>query len=106
MHLAREELWLCSFAPAGNQIYCPIGHQIWGPLGKQNLCPNFALTAAKFVFSNSGNLNLGQRQISQSPYLALNAHSGNEWRKIPVLTRMTFTAFQGVAFTVDGIKVV
>src|SRR6218665_363664 len=40
---------------ARNPIYCPIGHQIWGPLGKQDVCPNFALTAAKFVFSNSGN---------------------------------------------------
>src|SRR6218665_2169907 len=29
--------------------------EIWGPLGKQDLCPNFALTAAKFLFSNSGN---------------------------------------------------
>src|SRR6218665_2977141 len=29
---------------------------------------------------------LGQRQICQSPGLALNAHSGNEWGKIPVLT--------------------
>src|SRR6218665_3293916 len=82
-----------SLAPAGNPIYCPIGHQIRGPLGKQDLCPNFALTAAKFVFSNSGNFrakaNLpGQRQICQSPGLALNAHSGNEWGKIPVLTGM------------------
>src|SRR6218665_2922484 len=38
-----------------NPIYCPIGHQIWAPLGKQDVCPNFALTAAKFLFSNSGN---------------------------------------------------
>src|SRR6218665_1133059 len=29
---------------------------------------------------------LGQRQIRQSPGLALSAHSGNEWGKIPVLT--------------------
>src|SRR6218665_2278269 len=29
---------------------------------------------------------LGQRQIRQSPCLALNAHSGNEWGKILVLT--------------------
>src|SRR6218665_640032 len=29
---------------------------------------------------------LGQRQFRQSPGLALNAHSGNEWGKIPVLT--------------------
>src|SRR6218665_1114298 len=32
---------------------------------------------------------LGQRQIRQSPGLALNAHSGNEWGKIPVLTGYT-----------------
>src|SRR6218665_1871209 len=32
-----------------------IGHQIWGPLRKQDVCPNVVLTAAKFVFSNSGN---------------------------------------------------
>src|SRR6218665_2882877 len=54
-HLASPiRAWLCSLAPAGNPIYCPIGHQIWGPLGKQDVCPNFALTAAKFLFSNSG----------------------------------------------------
>src|SRR6218665_1972820 len=29
---------------------------------------------------------LGQRQFRQSPGLALNAHLGNEWGKIPVLT--------------------
>src|SRR6218665_1491086 len=29
---------------------------------------------------------LGQRQFRQSPGLALNADSGNEWGKIPVLT--------------------
>ena len=29
---------------------------------------------------------LGKRQIRQSPGLALNAHSGNEWGKIPVLS--------------------
>ena len=28
---------------------------MWAPLGKQDVCPNFALTAAKFVLSNSGN---------------------------------------------------
>src|SRR6218665_1310867 len=54
-HLAYLAAWLCSLAPAGNPIYCPIGHQIWAPLGNQDLCPNFVLTAAKFVFSNSGN---------------------------------------------------
>src|SRR6218665_4230938 len=44
----------------------------------------FALTVTKFVFSNS--VTLGQRQIRQSPGLALNAHSGNERGKILVLT--------------------
>src|SRR6218665_3573884 len=29
---------------------------------------------------------LGQRQIRQRPGLALNAHSGNDWGPIPVLT--------------------
>src|SRR6218665_1458320 len=29
---------------------------------------------------------LGQRQIRQGPGLALNAHSGNDWGTIPVLT--------------------
>src|SRR6218665_2512266 len=53
--LGYGRAWLCSLAPAGNPIYCPIGHQIWGPLGKEDVCPNFALTAAKFLFSNSGN---------------------------------------------------
>src|SRR6218665_842704 len=83
-----EESLVMLIGPAGNPIYCPIGHQIWGPLGKQDVCPNFALTAAKFVFSNSGNFRatLGQRQIRQSPRLALNAHSGNDWGPIPVLT--------------------
>src|SRR6218665_16719 len=59
-----------------------LGTQIWDPLGKQDVCPNFALTVAKFVFSNSGNF----RAEANPPNLALNAHSGNEWGKIPVLT--------------------
>src|SRR6218665_684794 len=87
-HLAspiRGELaWLCSLAPAGNPIYCPFGHQIWGPSGKQDLCPNFALTAAKFLLSNSGNFRA--KAIPPSPGLGLKAHSGNEWGQIPVLT--------------------
>src|SRR6218665_977704 len=84
-HLVSQgRAWLCSLAPAGNPIYCPIGHHIWGPLGKQDVCPNFALTAAKFVFSNSGNFRA--KAIPPSPGLALNAHSGNERGKIPVLT--------------------
>src|SRR6218665_685966 len=54
-HLAspiRGELGYAHWPQLGTQS---IGHQIWGPLGKQGVCPSFALTAAKFVFSNSGN---------------------------------------------------
>src|SRR6218665_498181 len=39
----------------GSQIHCPIGNQIRGPLGKEDVCPNFALTVTKFLFSHSGN---------------------------------------------------
>src|SRR6218665_670194 len=39
---------------------------------------------------------LGQRQIRQSPGLALNAHSGNEWGKIPVLTGMAKVVTEAV----------
>src|SRR6218665_3479919 len=52
-----------------------IGNQIWGPLGKDDVCPNFR----------------------QSPGLALNAHSGIELGKIPVLTGL------GLAFRVHTI---
>src|SRR6218665_1658827 len=45
----------CPCCPCGVGAYGPIGNQIWGPLGKDDVCPNFALTAAKFLFSNSGN---------------------------------------------------
>src|SRR6218665_1591225 len=48
-HLAspiRGELGYAQWPQSGSQIHCPIGNQI---------CPNFALTAAKFLFSNSGN---------------------------------------------------
>src|SRR6218665_578360 len=86
-HLAspiRGELGYAHWPQLGTPIYCPIGHQLWGPLGKQDVCPNFALTVGKFVFSNSGNFRA--KAIRQSPGLALNAHSGNEWGKIPVLT--------------------
>src|SRR6218665_32340 len=57
-HLAspiRGELIYAHWPKLGSQIDCPIGNQIWGPLGKEDLCPNFALTVGKFVFSNSGN---------------------------------------------------
>src|SRR6218665_4140418 len=50
-----------------------------GPLGKQDVCPNLC---------SAIRATLGQRQIRQSSGLALNAHSGNEWGKIPVLTEV------------------
>src|SRR6218665_1897868 len=48
----------------------------------------FALTLPQRLpnFCSAIRATLGQRQIRQSPGLALNAHSGNEWGKIPVLT--------------------
>src|SRR6218665_200979 len=48
----------------------------------------FALTLPKRLpnFCSAIRATLGQRQFRQSPGLALNAHSGNEWGKIPVLT--------------------
>src|SRR6218665_1443723 len=48
----------------------------------------FALTLPERLpnFCSAIRATLGQRQIRQSPGLALNAHSGNEWGKIPVLT--------------------
>src|SRR6218665_3644598 len=57
-HLAspiRGELGYAHWPQLGSQIHCPIGNEIWGPLGKEDVCPNFALTVGKFVFSNSGN---------------------------------------------------
>jgi len=67
----------------GSQIHCPIGNQIRGPLGKEDVCPNFALSVTKFVFSHSGNFRA--KQIRQRPGLALNAHWGNDWGPFPVL---------------------
>ena len=81
----RGELGYAHWPQLGNPIYCPIGQQIWGPLWKQDVCPNFALTVAKFVFSNSGNFR-AKANPPKPIYLALNAHSGNEWGKIPVPT--------------------
>src|SRR6218665_2791666 len=43
---------------------------------------------------------LGQRQIRQSPGLALNAHSGNEWGKIPVLTGSSQPSYLRQLFTI------
>ena len=56
-----------------------------GPIRETRCLSNFVLTAAKFVFSNSGNFRakaIPPKRLG----LALNAHSGNEWGKIPVLT--------------------
>src|SRR6218665_2860161 len=60
----------------------------WAPnLGpsRPHVCPNFALTAAKFLFSNSGNFRAKANppKPRSCPKKAL---SGNEWGKIPVLT--------------------
>src|SRR6218665_685928 len=48
----------------------------------------FALTLPYRLqnFCSAIRATLGQRQILQSPGLALNAHSGNDWGPIPVLT--------------------
>ena len=62
----------------GSEIHCPAGHKIWGPLGKEDVCPNFALTVGKFVFSNLGNCRAKAKIFCQSPDLTLNAHSGND----------------------------
>src|SRR6218665_824683 len=56
-HLASPingELGYAHRPQLGSQFHCPIGNQIWGPLGKEYVCPNFALTLRKFVFSNMG----------------------------------------------------
>src|SRR6218665_3161331 len=53
-HLAnaiRGELGYAHWPQLGTQFIALLGPK----LGKQDVCPNFALTAAKFVFSNSGN---------------------------------------------------
>src|SRR6218665_2547290 len=57
-HLAspiRGELGYAHWPQLGTQFISLLGTQIWGPLGKQDVCPNFALTAVKFLLSNSGN---------------------------------------------------
>src|SRR6218665_3582683 len=98
-HLAspiRGELGYAHWPQLGSQIYCPIGNLIWGPLGKEDVGPNFALTVGKFVFSNSGNFRA--KQIRQSPGLALNAHSGNDWGPIPVLTEIDLRVTQHNSF--------
>src|SRR6218665_1159348 len=53
----------------------------------------FALTLPQRLpnFCSAIRATLRQRQIRQSPGLALNAHSGNEWGKIPVLTGTVHT---------------
>src|SRR6218665_198943 len=88
----------------GSQIHCPIGNQIWGPLGKEDVCLNFALTVTKFCVQQFGQL-LWQRQIRQSPGLALNVHSGNDWGPIPVLTGMSFSANSGSTLDSAQLKI-
>src|SRR6218665_999000 len=86
-HLAspiRGELGYAQRPHLGSQIHCPIGNQVWDPLGKEDVCPNFALTVGKFVFSNSGNFRA--KANPPKPRSCPKRHSGNEWGKIPVLT--------------------
>src|SRR6218665_94016 len=64
----------------------------------------FALTLPKRLpnFCSAIRATLGQRQIRQSPGFALNAHSGNEWGNIPVLTGFLIVGlFQGVVLSYD-----
>src|SRR6218665_2497001 len=55
-----------------------------GPSWESNLLPYWAPNLCAAI-----RVTLGQRQIRQSPGLALNAHSGNEGGKIPVLAGYT-----------------
>src|SRR6218665_2897328 len=90
-HLAspiRGDLGYAHRPHLGSQIHCPIGNQIWGTLGKEGVCPNFTLYGWANLCSTI-RATLGQRQIRQSPGLALNAHSGNDWGPIPVLAGRT-----------------
>src|SRR6218665_1416751 len=60
-----------------------------GPSWEPNLLPYWAPNLGPIRlpnFCSAIRATLGQRQIRQNPGLALNAHSGNEWGKIPVLT--------------------
>src|SRR6218665_2045301 len=68
-----------------------------GPSWEPNLLPYWAANLGPIRetrclpyrlpnFCSAIRATLGQRQIRQSPGLALNAHLGNEWGKIPVLT--------------------
>src|SRR6218665_3856437 len=93
-HLAspiRGELGYAHWPQLGSQIYCIIENQIWGPIGKQDLCPNFALTAAKFVFSNSGNFRAKvnppkPRSCPKRPFGQLvEQNSGADWVIIIIL---------------------
>src|SRR6218665_3299801 len=86
-HLAspiRGELGYAQWPQLGSQIHSPIGNQIWGLLGKDDVFPNFALTAAKFLFSNSGNSRA--KANSPKPRSCPKRPFGQEWGKIPVLT--------------------
>src|SRR6218665_463586 len=62
-----------------------------GPSWEPNLLPYWLPN-----FCSAIRATLGQRQIRQSPGLALNAHSGNEWGKIPVLTGFPSPSILGV----------
>src|SRR6218665_4045146 len=88
-HLAspiRGELGYAHWPQLGSEIHCPIGNQIWSPLRKE-VCPNFALTVGKFVFSNSGNFRAKEnppkpRSCPKRPFgQRLGPNSSADWGK-------------------------
>src|SRR6218665_3248603 len=54
-HAQLGESLVMLIGPSWEPNLLPFWAPNLGPLGKQDLCNNFALTAAKFLFSNSGN---------------------------------------------------
>jgi len=70
-------------AQLGALIHCPIGNQIWGPLGKEDLTLPWPL----INLCSAIRVTLGQRQIRQSPGLALNANPGNDWDMVTIIFR-------------------
>src|SRR6218665_4026493 len=78
------------FGALGQEDVYPNGYRIWGPLGQEDVCHNIALTLPKFLFSNSSNFKA--KANSQSPGLAPNAYSGNDWGPIPAKQDVWATA--------------
>jgi|SRR6218665_618938 len=82
------------FGALGQEDVYPNGYRIWGPLGQEDVCHNFALTLPKFLFSNSSNFKAKAKAKAnpQSPGLAPNAYSGNDWGPIPAKQDVWATA--------------